>query len=286
MKVLITGAAGQLGTVMVQRFRDDGHEVTGATRADLDITQHTDVMRAAVSVRPQLIINCAAYNNVDGAETQQQTALEVNAFAVGHLARAARDYDATLVHYSTDFVFSGTADTPYRESDRPSPESVYASSKYLGERMAADAARHYVLRVESLFGGPNAHGSVDRIVSQLVSGKETRVFVDRVVSPSYVEDVVEATVRLLSTEAPFGLYHCVNSGYATWFALGSEVARLVGADERLLVQTRVADVTMAAKRPKFAALANDKITAAGAFMPPWQDAIARHVATSRRRAER
>lgn len=283
MRILVTGAAGQLGAVLVNRFRAAGHDVVGTTRADLDVTRHADALRLAGEFRPEVIANATAYNDVDGAEDDAATALEVNAFAVRSLARAARESGAVLVHFSTDFVFEGEGSrtTAYGEQDRPNPQSVYASSKLLGEWFAADAPSHYVFRVESLFGGPAARSSVDRIIDALASGREARVFADRVVSPSYVEDVGAATEAALSMRIPFGLYHCVNAGEATWHELGREIARLGGYDERLLVPVKVADVPFRAKRPQYCALSPAKLASAGVAMPAWQDAVARYFAAGR-----
>ncbi len=169
MKVLVTGAAGQLGQAMVRHLAAD-HQVTAWTRDTIDLTRHREVRDMVLRLAPAAIINCASYNQVDQAEDHQETALEVNAFVVRTLARAAADLDALLMHYSTDFVFSGTASAPYTELDRPEPQSVYAQSKLVGEWMAADAPRHYVLRVESLFGGPHTRSSTDRIVDAAAGG--------------------------------------------------------------------------------------------------------------------
>jgi dTDP-4-dehydrorhamnose reductase len=204
----------------------------------------------------------------------------VNAFAVRSLARAAGAAGAVLVHYSTDFVFDGETDRPYTEADEPRPKSVYGQSKLLGEWFALDAGG-VVLRVESLFGGPKPRSSVDKIISALLADREAPVFVDRVVSPSYVDDVAWATAVLLETGAARGLYHCVNTGHATWHDLGVEIARLLGRPARL-APIRVADVQMRASRPRYCALTNDKLARAGAPMPTWQDALGRYV----RRASR
>jgi dTDP-4-dehydrorhamnose reductase len=159
---------------------------------------------------------------------------------------------------------------------------VYAQSKLVGEWFAAGTARHYVLRVESLFGGSAARSSIDRIIDALRGGRPARVFADRVVSPSYVEDVAAATEALLDRAAPFGLYHCVNSGHATWLDVGREIARVLGAVEGLLQPVSVASVPLRARRPAFAALSNEKLRRLGIDMPSWQDAIGRHVARAPR----
>ncbi len=279
MRVMVTGAAGQLGGAIVQRFRRH-HDVLPLTRSELDVTREQDVARIVASEHPDVIINCTAYNDVDGAEDHASAAFEGNAFAVLALARAARASSATLVHYGSDFVFDGLAETPYTEADPPRPASVYGMSKLLGEWFAADAPAHYLLRVESLFGGPRAKSSVDRIIDGIAAGQPVRVFSDRTVTPSYVDDVADATVRLLDARPDPGLYHCVNSGTTTWHGLAEEVARVL---ERTadLQPVSVATVPMRAKRPQYCALSNTKLTEAGIPMPPWQDAIARYIAVRR-----
>jgi len=279
MKVLITGAAGQLGQAMTTRL-SAGHEVTGWTRADVDLTRHQDVRDAVRELAPEAIINCASYNQVDAAEDEQVLALEVNAMVVGTLARAAAELDAVLIHYSTDFVFSGTASTPYSETDRPEPHSVYAQSKLVGEWLAADAPKHYVLRVESLFGGPHRRSSVDRIADAVRNGQTATVFHDRIVSPSFVIDVADASAFLLDARPEWGLYHCVNSGHATWLAVGEEIARRLGRSEALLKPMSVNDVKLRAPRPQYAALSNERLARAGYLMPSWQDALGRYLSST------
>lgn len=278
MKVLIVGAAGQLGSAMVARLKGE-HDVTGWTRQDLDLTRHRDVREAIAEFAPEAIVNCASYNQVDAAEEQQTTAIEVNAMIVGTLARAAAALDAVLLHYSTDFVFAGTATTPYTEADPPEPRSVYAQSKLIGEWLAADAPRHYVLRVESLFGGPQRKSSIDRIVDAVRSGQTAPVFADRVVSPSFAADVCDATAFVLRVAPAPGLYHCVNSGHATWLAVGQEIVAHLGGSSESLKPISVNDVSLPAPRPQFAALDNAKLARAGYVMPTWQDAIRRCLAS-------
>ena len=288
MKVLVTGAAGQLGGAIVREFAR-GHEVVALTRQQLDLTDHAAVLAIVSDVRPSVMVNCGAYNDVDGAEADALMALNVNAFGVQSLARAAHEGGATLVHYSSDFVFNGAATEPYQEDQRPNPQGVYATSKLLGEWFARDAPRHYVLRVESLFGGltdaldavhaaSKRQSSVDRIIDAIVDRREARVFVDRVVSPSYVDDVAMTTRMVVERGAPEGLYHCVNSGKSTWFELAQEVAWQLGRDGRL-IPISVADVELRAARPKFCALSNAKLASVGIAMPTWQDALRRHLAS-------
>ena len=217
---------------------------------------------------------------MDGAESHAADALRVNAMAVRLLARATATAGAILVHYGTDFVFDGLAARPYSEDDEPAPQSVYACSKLLGDWFAADCPRHYVLRVESLFGGSQRRSSVDRIADAIRKAEPARVFVDRSVTPSYVQDVADATWKLIDTAAPAGLYHAVNTGVTTWLELATEIGRQL-AVEPDLVRVKVADVRMKARRPQYAALSNEKLGRAGIRMPTWQDALQRYLSVDR-----
>jgi dTDP-4-dehydrorhamnose reductase len=274
--ILVTGANGQLAGAIIAAYRDRAR-VRAYSREQLDIADYDAVKTRVDADRPAVIINCAAYNNVDGAEDDAETALRVNAFGVRTLARAAADSGAGLVHYSTDFVFDGLASRPYIEADAPNPQSVYGQSKLLGEWFALEAPRAYVLRVESLFGGRAAKSSIDKIAQALKSRQPARVFVDRVVTPSYVVDVAAATQALVERGTP-GLYHCVGTGHATWYEVGEAIADIVnGASRQFLAPVRVADVRLRAPRPQYAALSNAKLSAV-VQMPTWQDALRRYLA--------
>ena len=284
-RVLVTGSSGQLGTAIVSAF--SGWQIAAHTHRTLDITDIHAVKRTVAEVQPQVIVNCVGFNLVDDAESRPLDAFAINAFAVRTLARAAEDNAAILVHYGSDFVFAGLdgPDTPpYDESVPPSPRSVYAASKLVGEWLALESPRAYVLRVESLFGLPvdwnGRRGSLDTIVAGLEAGREIPVFTDRTVSPSYVVDVAAATRHLVEAAAPFGLYHCVNSGHASWYQVGIELARLLGVAARLK-PTTTDQVRFAAARPRFCALSNRKLASAGFDMPTWQDAVQRWLAVRR-----
>ena len=278
-RVLVTGSSGQLGSAILRAF--SGCHITAHTHRTLDITDIDAVKRSVAEAKPHVVVNCAAFNFVDEAEKRPLDAFGINAFAVRTLARAAEENGATLVHYGSDFVFAGLGgpDTePYDESVAPSPRSVYAASKLVGEWLALESPRAYVLRVESLFGLPadwkGRRGSLDSIVAGLEAGREVPVFTDRTISPSYVVDVAAATRYVVDAGAPHGLYHCVNSGRATWYQIAAEVAALLGVPARLKPIT-IEDAHFVAARPRFCALANRKLAAAGFHMPAWQDALRR-----------
>jgi len=280
MRVLVAGARGLLGAAIAREFADT--DLHAFDRRGLDLTSETSIADAFAAVRPDVVINCAAYNDVDGAETQPDAALRTNALGVLALARAARHADALLVHYSTDFVFDGETDRPYVEDDSPNPRSIYATSKLVGEWFAADATRAYVLRVESLFGHPGPsgarRGSLGSIVDRILAGSEVPVFVDRTVSPTYTADVARATRALIDGRIVHGLYHCVNSGAATWFDVAEEAARLIGRRLNAKPLT-LAAASLAAPRPRYCALSPARLAAAGIVMPSWKDALARYLSS-------
>lgn len=291
MRIVVAGAGGQLGAALVHDYRaaSPADEVVPLTRADLDLGDAAAIETAMARLRPDAILNAAAYNAVDAAEDHPIDALTANAFAVRALARAAEQQGAALVHYGSDFVFDGTATTPYDEEHPPSPRSVYAASKMLGDWFALDAPRAYVLRVESLFGwtpgGPKPRGSVAAMLDTMLAGGSPPVFEDRTVSPTYIPDAAQATRRLLELGAEPGIYHCVNSGSCTWLEFAEEMARQLGIEPKL-TRVKMTETKMRAQRPLFCALSNDKLRRAGVEMPSWQDALGRFVASMRDRASR
>ena len=282
MRVMVTGARGLLGSAITREF-SRGCDVRPLDRAALDITDFDAVARAVGDIRPDLIINCAAFSDVDGAEDNAEKALSVNGLGVLALVRAAERLPCTMVHYSTDFVFDGETTRPYTEQDEPHPRSFYGLSKLLGEWLAREHARACVLRVESLFGeaasGGAPKGSVHGIVSRIRAGEDVPVFVDRTVSPSYTEDIARATRGLFEAGGPPGLYHCVNSGAATWAEVAEEAARLLQKPLRVR-QMRLESAKLKAPRPRYCALSNAKLASVGIVMPTWQDALRRYLVGS------
>lgn len=279
MIVVVVGAAGMLGSATMREWQARGHDVVPLTRAELDITVGARVPAVIAPLRPDVVINCTAYNQVDQAEDDPARAWAVNTWAVRSLAAAAAACGAMFVHYSTDFVFDGQTTRPYEETDPPNPQSSYGMSKLVGEWMAEQAPRHFVLRVESLFGGSASRSTLDRMCENLLAGRPVSAFSDRVVSPSYVPDVTAATVALIDRSAPYGRYHCVNSGHATWFEVACllrDQLGVTGADIRPVLADAL---SLKARRPKFAALSNEKLRRHGITMPEWSDALRRHFRT-------
>jgi dTDP-4-dehydrorhamnose reductase len=276
MRVVVTGGRGLLGAAIVREFSDT--DLHAFDHAQLDIASESSVADVLAAARPDVVINCAAYNDVDRAEHEADAALRTNALGVLSLARAAREAGAIFVHYSTDFVFDGETDRPYVETDAPNPLGVYGASKLVGEWFSLECRRAYVLRVESLFGEPGPsgarRGSLGTIVDRIRRGQEVPVFVDRTVSPTYTVDVAAATRTIIDRGLLPGVYHCVNSGAATWLQIAEEAARRIGRPLKAKPLT-LATANLKAQRPRYCALSPARLAAAGAVMPSWEDALAR-----------
>lgn len=266
MKALIFGAKGNLGCDLVRVFSDAGHVVVPLDRDMLDVTD-AEAVRAIITVtKPDVIINTAAWNNVDAAEdpANRDTVFALNEKAPGIMAVAAKAVGAKFVHYSTDYVFEGSKPEGYAEHDEPTPVSVYGQSKAAGERAVLTAgARAYVCRTSKLFGMPgtskSAKPSFVSVMCKLAATKpELSIVHEEVGMPTYTRDLAVATLRLVSEEFEPGIYHLVNEGPGvTWYDFAGEFFGLLG------VTTPRKPVPMSAfprpaKRPLFAALKNTK----------------------------
>jgi dTDP-4-dehydrorhamnose reductase len=222
VRVLVTGAGGQLGQGLVAVLRHE--DVEARDHRSLDISNEAAVMAAVREIRPQWVINAAAFNDVDGAETAQDEAFAVNARGPANLAAAAAAVTARLVHISTDYVFDGTKGAAYTEDDRPNPLSVYARSKYEGEQSVLNSrASACVLRTAWLYG---RHGKnfVKAILDTATKGRPLRVVADQVGSPTSVEDLTGAIHGLMRTPAR-GLFHVVNAGACSRFEFAKAIVR-------------------------------------------------------------
>ncbi|HTS01160.1 MAG TPA: dTDP-4-dehydrorhamnose reductase [Thermoanaerobaculia bacterium] len=277
-RIVVLGAGGQLGQVLLRDLRKGGHEVAALTRAALDVTQRFAVLDRVAKLRPEVIVNATAFG-VDASEEDPGKALAVNAFAVRALADVARSCDASLVQFSSDYVFDGAATAPYRETDRPNPVSVYGATKLLGELYAQGAPRWTVLRVESLYGVPGGKGTIDKMIAEARQGRTLTAFYDRKVSPAHVDDVAAATRRIIEKKTPSGVWHCVNSGFASWQEIAVEIVRLAGSPSNV-IPASIERSGLRATRPLFSALSNEKLANAGIELPSWQSALARAVASA------
>ena len=275
LRVVVLGAGGQLGQSINREMRRAGHEVVALTRAALDVTQRFAVLDKVAKLKPEVVIN-ATVLGVDASEDDPKAALAVNSFAVRTLADVARSAGAALVHFSSDYVFDGTATAPYRETDGPNPVNVYGATKLLGEIYAQNAPRGYVLRVEGLFGTPGGKGTIDKMIAEARQGRTLTAFYDRKISPVHVDDVAAAMRRLVEKKANPGIWHCVNSGFATWHELALEIVRILGSASNV-IPASLERSGLRVPRPLFSALSNEKLANFGIELPTWQNALARAI---------
>lgn len=266
MKLLVTGAAGQVGTEVVARLEHaPGYELTATTRDELDLAQPASLAPFVESVAPDVVINCAAYNAVDRAEDEPDLAMTVNGTAVGELAAACARRGAFLVHVSTDYVFDGTKGAPYDETDEPGPQSVYGRSKLAGEEaVRAAAGGHAVVRTAWVFGRIG-RSLVEAIVDRVVAGEELRMVDDQTGSPTHAGDLASALVAV-GTRRLAGLYHATNVGACTPYGLAREIADLLDAPDVTIEAITTEDLGRPAPRPAYSALTSVRLAADG--LPP------------------
>ena len=274
---LVTGANGQLGTHLVELLRAENEDVLALGRADLDITSSRSVDDTITEHRPDVVVNAAAYTAVDAAESDESAALLVNGTGPGLLADALSRHGGRLLHVSTDYVFDGTATTPYEPGDPTGPMSVYGRSKLAGERAALVALpdRAHVVRTAWVYGGPGAN-FVDTM-RRLERERDTvDVVTDQLGSPTWARDLAGALIALgRARQAPF-LLHYANAGQASWFDLAREVFRLAGADPERVRPTDSSAFVRAAPRPAWSVLSTEAWTDAGLPAPAtWRDALSR-----------
>jgi dTDP-4-dehydrorhamnose reductase len=271
-RVAILGAGGQLGTELRRLLAAD-HAVHPLTREQCDVTRPETMRGILERLCPEIVLNCAAYTRVDDCERDPAQAFALNATAVGHLAALAPQLGFLLVHFSTDYVFDGAADRPYREDDPPNPLSVYGRSKLSGERPAlALGERSLVVRTQWLYG-PGPNNFVNTILSRARRGERLAVVDDQWGSPTSAADVAIA-VRALVERRCWGLYHVANAGETTWHGFACKILELAGVDAS--VSPASTDRTRyPAPRPAYAVLDTAKLAlATGHRLRPWEEALA------------
>jgi dTDP-4-dehydrorhamnose reductase len=288
MKFAVIGAAGQLGRDLCPRLTA---EVVPLDRTRADLT-NPELLRATLSeLRPDVVVNCAAYNFVDKAESEPEAAFAVNAWGVLQLARICRDLDSTLVHFSSDYVFGLDArrTTPYQVGDAPGPLSAYAMSKLAGEfGVRAECPKHFVIRTCGLYGVLGSGGKGGNFVETMLriagQGKPLRVVNDQHCTPSYTADVAAATAALVAT-GRYGVYHVTNAGATTWYELAKVAIELAGVKADLK-PIPTSEYPTPARRPAYSVLALDALAGAGVPTPrPWRDAVAEYLRERTQRFE-
>ena len=283
---LVTGAAGMLGRDLTALLTERGEVFTALTRTDLDLTDADATAAAVSSVKPDVVVNCAAWTAVDAAEDHEAEALAVNGHGAAHLAAACASTGALLVHPSTDYVFDGHASIPYPENAPTAPAGAYGRTKLAGEHAvrAALPDASYVVRTAWLYG---AHGKnfVKTMLRLASSGTAPGVVADQHGQPTWSADVATQITALIDKSAPPGTYHATSSGQTTWFGFADEIFRLYQDQnqkedpERILVSPRpitTADYPTPAQRPAYSVLSHHAWHAAGIQpISDWKDALHR-----------
>lgn len=294
MRIALIGSTGQLGSDLLPRLQAAGHDVVPLRHADIEITDAGSVASVLEPMRPDLVLNTAAYNLVDKAEDEPDAAFDVNGTGPHHLARHCEANGWRLMHLSTDYVFgmstkpldraTGNSKSAWTEADQPGPRGKYAVSKRGGELIVlGTCSRHFVVRTCGLYGiaalrGAGKGNFVETMLRLGRERKQLRVVDDQTCTPTSTADLADALVKLIATDA-FGLYHATNSGSMTWCEFAREIFRLAKLDVEVVPIT-TAEFGAKAPRPAYSVLDCSKLASViGGPLPDWHDALARYLAS-------
>ena len=276
MRILVVGHGGQLGSALMQVLQRGGeHEVSGIDYPEIDIADAASVAAAVAAASSDVVVNCAAYTAVDAAEEDEDRALAINGLGPRLLAEQCRDRGAWLVHISTDYVFDGTATSPYGEDAAPSPASAYGRTKLAGDLAVQELLpdSHYLIRTAWLYGlqGSNFVKTMLRLEGE----RDTvSVVTDQVGQPTYAADLAEQIRLVIERRPAAGTYHGTNSGEVSWFGFTREIFRLAGADPERVLPTTSAEFIRPAPRPAYSVLGHDHWIEQGLpEMRPWRAAL-------------
>lgn len=270
--ILVVGSKGMLGQELMAVF---GDAARGVDVEEIDITDLLSVQRVLVTLKPAVVVNAAAYTDVDGCQTNTEQAMQVNSEGVGYLAMISKEIGAKLVQVSTDYIFDGKKGSPYLEDDLASPLSVYGESKLGGEMNAWFNPDHLIVRTQWLYG----HGGKNFVETMLkLAGEKSELTVvdDQVGSPTWAYDVALA-IKALIDKGCSGPYHVANAGFVSWNGFAKEIFRLAGRDVTVKPMT-TAELGRPAPRPLYSTLDCTKLVQDTGFTPqPWQEALKRYL---------
>ncbi|HXH25329.1 MAG TPA: dTDP-4-dehydrorhamnose reductase [Vicinamibacterales bacterium] len=285
MTTMLIGANGQLGSDIVLAWHDGLGPLVPLLHADIEVTERASIAAAFDAHRPAVVINTSAFHLVDLCEDEPERAFATNAVAALWLADACRAVGATLVHISTDYVFSGAKRAAYTESDPTDAPNVYGMSKAAGEQLIRQRlAQHYIVRSSGLYGVAGVGGKggnfVERMLQLAGERRDLRVVDDQVSAPTFTADLAATIVELLAAgaeRAPYGTYHITNAGEVSWHDFARTIFEMSGVEAKLAPTTSAAFGAKAV-RPSYSVLANDALRAAGIAQPrPWRDALAEYL---------
>jgi len=286
MKVAIVGSTGQLGTDLVKAFSSyQKFEIYSLVHKDVEICDHVGTREVLERINPDVVINTAAYDRTDECEDNPGRAFAVNAMAVRNLAKKCDKLNCCFIHISTDYVFDDARHEPYVEDDLPNPLNVYGVSKLAEEYFVKNiCAKHYLIRVASLFGVAGANGKggnfVETIIRLAKAGKPIKVVDDVVMSPTYTKELVEKIRNIVNDGGPSGVYHITNEGQCSWYEFAKAIFQLLGLEPDV-APVSIDEMEYKARRPKYSVLENKNLKNTGAkemSMSHWRDALKAYLA--------
>jgi dTDP-4-dehydrorhamnose reductase len=274
MKVLVTGVSGQLGQTFMRRATTLPWEIVGCDRNECDITNITQVHELVGRVAPHVLINCAAYTAVDKAETDKAACAAINADGAGNLAKVTYEFGVRLVHVSTDYVFDGCSEVPYKEDSPTNPQSEYGRSKLTGERLVLSHNPNSLVVRTSWLYGETGHNFIRAITKRARDFGALKVVVDQRGVPTSCETLVDGIVALLGTSER-GVFHITNSGECTWFEFAKEILRIIGWQHIPISPIVTSELNLPAPRPRYSVMSNSLYQSLGfPAAPDWKDSLA------------
>jgi dTDP-4-dehydrorhamnose reductase len=279
LKIAVIGANGQLGSELCEQF-EDNHQVVGLTHVDIEITNINSVKKVLTEIRPDVIINTAAYHNLPDCEKNPDISFQVNAIGALNLAKAVTDIGSVLVQYSTDYVFDGEKKEPYLEKDMTNPLNIYAMTKLNGEILIKNyCTQYFIIRISGLYGKTICRAKGNNFITTMQKAARERDVVkvvnDEIFTPTSVFEVAKNTGRLIETEG-FGLYHMTCEGYCSWFDFAGQELGL----KTPLISCTSDEFPSEIKRPSYSVLENHKLNSVNLnHMTHWKDALIKYIRT-------
>ena len=263
-RILLLGASGVLGSEVLHQLQLNNVNFIGPSSTDLDIRDNTKVKELTIDFKPNWIINCAAWTNVEGAEDTYQAALDLNEGAVRNLAEACKETECRIIHISTDYVFDGTSANPYEENSPVSPLNKYGESKVRGEKVLQELwpTNSYIIRTSWLYG-VRGKNFVKTIAEKALNNEPVRVVSDQLGSPTSARDLAKAISSVIDRNPKFGIYHFSNSGHCSWYDLATAIYDGVGSELELVEAVATDSLNLKARRPHFSFLSTEKWASEG-----------------------
>ncbi len=276
MKIIVTGANGQLGSDVVAEFEKNGHTVVPADIAQLDITDFSAVEDFFENKKPEAVIHCAAYTNVDGAETEKEICKKINADGTENIARMCQKHGAKLLYTSTDYVFDGKGTSEFETDSETSPCNYYGETKLMGENLIKEICdKYFIVRISWVFG-KNGKNFVKTMLRLSQERDELTVVCDQIGSPSYTPDLAKLFRQMIETEK-YGTYHATNENFCSWAEFASEIIRISGAKSKI-TPVSSAEYKTVAVRPLNSRMSKKSLDNAGfSRLPDWKNALERFI---------